>query len=92
MVVLPGVPWSVLEKDHAVAVSRHDATPLTSDEPVHHLRGRNPSVVGTAGDGVGAEVLVTGGVGWAALVAGGVDGHRGSRNRSCVIKLRIQLP
>ncbi|MEU8494479.1 hypothetical protein, partial [Pseudonocardia alni] len=33
----------VLEKDHAVAVSRHDATPLTSDEPVHHLRGRNPA-------------------------------------------------
>jgi hypothetical protein len=27
--------------DHAVAVSRHDATPLTSTELVHHLRGRS---------------------------------------------------
>ena len=29
-------------RPHAVAVSRHDATTLTSEEPVHHLRGRNP--------------------------------------------------
>lgn len=28
-------------EDHAVAVSRHDATPFTSEGLVHHLRGRN---------------------------------------------------
>jgi len=37
VVILSRVPWSVLEKDHAVAVSRHDATPLTGEELVHHL-------------------------------------------------------
>jgi hypothetical protein len=29
-------------QDHAVAVSLHDATPLTSGGSVHHLRGRSP--------------------------------------------------
>jgi hypothetical protein len=31
------------QKDHAVAVSHHDATPLTSGKLIHHLRGRNPA-------------------------------------------------
>jgi hypothetical protein len=29
------------QKDHAVAVSHHDTTPLTNEKLVHHLRGRN---------------------------------------------------
>ena len=41
VVILSRVPWSVLKKDHAVAVSHHDATPLTSEKLVHHLRRRN---------------------------------------------------
>jgi hypothetical protein len=42
LVVIPSVSSLVgTHQDHAVAVSRHDTTPLTSEELVHHLRGRS---------------------------------------------------
>jgi hypothetical protein len=71
--ILSRVPWSVLNEDHAVAVSHHDATPLTSEKLVHHLRGRNPMGSGALeAEGVTHEefmqALVTvereGGVAW----------------------------
>src|SRR5205085_1049748 len=35
------VPLDRFSKDHTVAVSHHDATPLTGDNSIHHLRRRN---------------------------------------------------
>jgi hypothetical protein len=48
VVILSRVPWSVLHENHAVAVSHHDATPLTSEKLVHHLRRRNRTVFGAS--------------------------------------------
>lgn len=69
-----------------MAVSHPDATPITSNDAVHHVRGRNPDTTASTttsfadtGSGAGPELLIDSG----EILAPVARARSGTRHTAC---------